>query len=155
MIRGLVLVLAIGCNAWPTEPPRYFSISDEFPPEQADTIRAAVGAWCDKTGHCPVEALWSERGRFELVDSLDEPCPVEGADCSVPALNDSNVVWVAQQRREPDNLNHLYTIAAHEWGHFCADHTTGGLMADMFQLRDALEVDDEAVAAWRSGCPGF
>jgi hypothetical protein len=152
----LALALCLGCAEWPDDPPDNYSISDGFTTGEADTIRAAVAAWCDATGHCPVEALWAERGRFELVDHIDMriECPV-GVPCQVSAYNDSDVVHVARDRHHPYDLALLYTIVAHEWGHYCARHTAHGLMAAIHSVRDvAMAVDDEAVAAWRAGCPG-
>ena len=153
-LGAVCLALACwGCAAWPDEPPEHFSISDEFAPAERDVIRAAVGEWCEATGHCPAEVLWSERGRFEMVDTIDHGCNTD--TCQVPAYNDTDVIRVARSRREAGDMARLYTIVSHEWGHFCAPHTADGLMRANIAGPWPIMIDTAAVDAWHAGCPGF
>ena len=147
--------LAFGCAA--PEPPRYFSVDSDFGEGERETIHATVDAWCDAVGWCPEEALWSDRGRVMLVDHLphDEEtrsaCP-DGLTCGVFGRNDGDVVRIARDRIEPDNMAVLFVITAHEIGHFCTEHTTAGLMAAVQTHASEPVIDAEAAEAWRSGC---
>jgi hypothetical protein len=157
-MRHFVIALAllfVACA--PQEPPAYISIDPSFSEGERETILAAVDTWCERAGWCPELALWSERGRFELVDTLEAhdmaACP-EGRDCVVSGRNDGDRVRIARDRPLPEDMGVLFTIAAHEIGHFCTEHTSSGLMAAFQQASEgALDVDDVAVAAWHDGCP--
>jgi len=146
----------VGCAA--PEPPRYFSISADFSEAERETIRAAVDAWCESdAGSCPEEIGWSDWGRFELVDHIEshEVC-ARTPGCVVGGKNthDGRVI-IARDRLVADDMTMLWTIAAHEWGHFCIDGhpVSGGLMAAIHEADEgALTVDDEAVSAWKGGC---
>ncbi len=133
------------------------SFDSAFSEGERETLRAAVAAWCDEGAWCPTEALWTERGRFELVDTLKTDvmaaCP-ETRTCVISGRNNGDRIAIARDRPSPDDLGVLFTIAAHEIGHFCTEHTDEGLMA-AFQEADAgaLTVDAEAVRAWHAGCP--
>jgi hypothetical protein len=146
-------LLTVACGA--PQPPRYYSIDSSFTEAQREVIRAAVDAWCVATGDCAEEALWVDRGRILLVDSVVSPGTCEGLpECVVGGRNTGDGrVLIARDRPSPDSLDLLWTIAAHEWGHFCAEHTQHGLMAAI-QHADApvLTVDEDAVRAWREGC---
>lgn len=146
----LALLVLASCQSWPTEPPKHFSISDEFSTEQAEVIRAAIDAWCVKTDDCPTEGLWSERGRFMLTDNLSDSCD-EG--CETQAINDSGVIWIDRNSLSMRDLGELYMTVAHEWGHSCARHTQTGIMAARRPAGLKLEVDEAAVEAWFAGCP--
>lgn len=146
----------VACGA--PEPPRYISIDSEFSEAERETIRAAVYDWCASDARwCPEEIGWAERGRFELVDDLPEDdytrrvCPADKT-CTTSGHNDGDNVRIARNRPSL-GLDALWLIAAHEAGHFCKDgHTKHGLMAAAHKPADVLEVDDEAVRAWKAGC---
>lgn len=154
-MKNALLVLVFLLAACARQAPDSFSISPEFSPEVRETIRAAVFDWCDATGDCPEEVGWSERGRFELVESLgddsDDPdCP-EGRTCIRAGNNDGDVIRIARDRPDADDLSVTWTIAAHEWGHYCIEgHLDDGLMAAVRPT--ALAVDSGAVRAWHDGC---
>lgn len=151
--RPLVaLALLLVACAYP--PPEHFSIDDAFAPGQAETIRAAFDAWCDAAGYCPTEVLYAERGRVMLVDDLPEDertirdCP-EAFECSVSATNSGlDEILVARNRSHPEDLDRLWWIVTHEIGHYCTEHTRGGLMAASPDTSGELVIDAEAVAAW-------
>ena len=63
-------LMLFGCSGSGPSAPAFYSISREFAPEEREVIRDAVAAWCEKTGDCPEEALFSEDAHFELVDDL-------------------------------------------------------------------------------------
>lgn len=155
-MRNLVLAFAaLLLVACVQSPPEHFSISDDFSEGEASTIRAAVSAWCDAAGWCPTEALWTDSGRFELVDHIETmDCPEGYTECTVAGRNDGDVIRIARDRAAPENMAILFIVAAHETGHFCAEHTARGLMSAFHGSEEAsLEVDAEAVRAWRAGCP--
>jgi len=152
---ALLFVLVLGACA-PSAPP-YFSISSDFSAAERETIRAAVDAWCESdAASCPDEVGWSERGRFELVDDLPEEnmaaCP-EGRTCAVNANNDGDNIRIARNRAAT-GLDHLWHIAAHEWGHFCIDghRPASELMTAVEADAPLLEIDEVAVGAWHAGC---
>lgn len=151
---ALFFLVLVGCAA--QEPPAYYSVDSEFSEAEAGVIDAAIADWCEAVGWCPEKALWSERGRFELVDDLPEgrlaACP-EGRVCEVAGNNDGDVVRVARQRPAQDDLSAFWMVVAHEIGHFCTEHTERGLMAAYHEVDDALEIDPESVRAWHAGCP--
>ncbi len=159
---AVAVVLLLCVNGWGCAPapeaPRFYSISREFPADQAEVIRDVVAAWCEASGDCPEESLFSENAHFELVDDLPESartlrdCP-EGATCIVNANEGNGAIRIARNR-EP-GLDVLWRIAAHEWGHLCIDgHRDESALMSAYQdhAGDAV-IDDEAVAAWRAGCP--
>lgn len=148
----------VACGA--PEPPRYVSIDIEFSVAERETIRATIDDWCGAVGWCPEERVgWTERGRFLLVDDLPETdftervCPPT-ATCKTSGHNDGDNVVIARNRPRADSLDALWMVAAHEIGHYClpGKHTDNGLMAAAHVPADVLEVDAEAVSAWREGC---
>lgn len=147
----------VACGA-PT-PPRYYSLDSELSEPERATIESAIDAWCVETGDCPEPALWAEHGRFQLVDSIRGRCErIEHEEgergCITGGKNvGDRVVLISRARPAPESLDVLWTIAAHEWGHFCAEHTERGLMGAV-QHADApmLEIDADAVSAWKAGC---
>lgn len=144
-MKALALFLLCACGA---TPPEFFSIDPAFSPEQAETIRSAVSSWCEAVGYCPEERA-APRGRFIAVDSLPEvfDCP-EGSVCKRTGHNDGDNVRLVPR----DDLSALWLVAAHEFGHYCAEHTAFGLMAARHSPGDALTIDAEAIAAWKEGC---
>jgi hypothetical protein len=149
----LIALVFIGCGR---QAPEHFSIDEGFSESEAATIRAAVDAWCEAAGWCPSEVGRAERGRFSLVDHLEmdegDSCP-EGLDCIVGGRNDGDNIRIASDFIAKEGLDVLFTIAAHEVGHFCTEHTETGLMAAKHRAEDgAAVVDAVAVEAWNDGC---
>lgn len=148
-------LMLFGCSG--PQAPSFFSISSEFAAGEAEVIRDAVAAWCEKTGDCPKESLFSEEAHFKLVDDLPEDeqtekaCP-EGATCRTNANEARGTIRIARNRAP--GLDTLWRIAAHEWGHLCIDgHVEdSSLMKALQSHGEALEVDDEAASGWRAGC---
>lgn len=153
----VLALLGVACGA--PEPPRYVSLDNEFSIGERESIRAAIDDWCDAVGWCPEEQGWTERGRFVLVDDLPESdftervCP-PGKTCKTSAHNDGDNIEIARNRPRSDSLDALWTIAAHEVGHYClpGEHTKNGLMAAAHAPADVLEIDETAVSAWKDGC---
>jgi hypothetical protein len=76
-------------------------------------------------------------------------------DCVTGGRNTGDRVLIARNRPAPDDLGLLFSVAAHEWGHFCIEGhpVAGGLMAAVHKDDEGtLTVDDEAVSAWKDGC---
>lgn len=155
-IALLILLLGTACGR---EAPRHFSVDDSFSEAEQETIRAAVAAWCDAAGWCPAETLWAENARFELVDHIedasDDPGCRSESGCMVGGRNKGDGrILVARDRPRADDLGLLWSIVAHEAGHFCTEHTDSGLMsAYMAPDSGAMEIDSVAVDAWHAGCP--
>lgn len=158
IVLALFLAAMSGCAPAP-EAPRYYSISREFNAEEAATLRAAVAAWCAEAGACPEEALFSENAHFELVDDLPEDertvavCP-EGATCATNGKEGGGDIQIARNRAAPERLDILWRIAAHEFGHLCIDghRAESSLMSAYQDHEGVLEIDNEAVQAWKDGC---
>lgn len=151
----LLLVCLVACAA-PLSPPSSYSIDPAFSESETAAIEAAIEAWCDAAGDCPLRAPWTGkgRGRFELVDDIPESercAAIPG--CVVNGRNtDNELIRIARNRTNPEDLGALWHIAAHEWGHFCIEeHLGDGLMAA--RMNEGLEIDQGAVDAWRNGCP--
>lgn len=149
----LVALLIAGCGR---EVPEFYSLDSAFSEHERETIHAAVQAWCDATGDCPEFSLWSERGRFVLVDDLEErdmaECP-EGRTCAVGGRNNGDIIRIARNRPNQDSLSALWVVAAHEWGHFCTEHIDEGLMGALQTEDTPMVVDAASVDAWHAGCP--
>jgi len=155
MTRLLCAALALAACG-PPSPPAFYSIDSEFSGPERETIRSTVDAWCESDARwCPEEIGWAEHGAFVLVGDLEERSVCASLDgCVTGGRNTGDGrVLIARNRHEADNLDALWLIAAHEAGHYCKDgHTKTGLMAAVHTPADALEIDDEAVRAWREGC---
>lgn len=155
----LFLLLCVdgwGCNTM--TPPDVYSIDPSFAAAEHEVIRDAVSAWCDKVGWCPEEVpsgttMWGNislaYGGFEPEHPEDM---VEGGSVEAHTVNHGNIqVWADSPMR--GDLPFLWTIVAHELGHFCIDnHTKHGLMSAVHGPGDALAIDDDAAQAWREGC---
>lgn len=148
-------IVASGCAAAP-EAPSSYSISSEFSPSERETIRAAVSAWCDAADACPEEVSRAADARFELVDDLPEigmsACPA-GRTCVVNGNERDGTVRIARNR-VATGLDHLWRIAAHEFGHICIDghRADSALMSGIEPEGPLLVIDNEAVTAWKDGC---
>lgn len=149
--------IASGCAA--PRAPRFYSIDEAFSAAEGETIRAAVEAWCEKTNDCPEESAFAEDAHFELVDDLPEDaktaaaCP-EGAQCVTNGKEQGGRIRIARNRAAADDLDYLWRIVAHEYGHLCIDGhiADSALMSALQDHTGLLEVDNEAVEAWKDGC---
>lgn len=150
-LLAVAALALVACGA--PEPPRFYSIDSDFAPQEQETIRAAIDAWCSSDAQsCPEEVGWAEYGRFVLVDNIEELVPNTITAGRNPG---DGRVLIARNRPAPDDLGLLFNVSAHEWGHFCIDGhpVAGGLMAQVHRDNEGvLTVDDEAVRAWREGC---
>lgn len=149
------LTMCLACG--PRLPPEYISIDRNFSNSEADTIRAAVGAWCDAVNWCPAEVSWSEKGRIDLVDSLGDASG--SGDCANPngcrmsGYNYGDTISIASDRPSKENMSFLWNIISHELGHFCAQHTDIGLMSPYIHSQTAvLSIDSYAIESWYDGC---
>lgn len=150
-IKLIVLVLLL--SACGRSAPEHFSIDEAFSEGERQTILAAADAWCDAVGWCPTEARYVERGNIGLVDALpreshDDPCDT----CVISGRNNGDRILIARNRPAPEDLGNLWTIVAHELGHFCTDHTEMGLMAAIQDVGKRAEIDAESRQAWLDGC---
>jgi hypothetical protein len=156
MAKAIALVLVALSVACGRSAPEHFSVDSSFSESEQETLRAAVGAWCDAAGWCPTETLYAERAHFRLVDDIPEDsesrakCP-EGQTCETGGTNTGDEILIA--RNGIPSLDVLWMIAAHEAGHFCTEHTSTGLMAAYQDVNGEFAVDAVAVAAWHEGCP--
>lgn len=145
-------LLSSGC-LW-NEPPSYFSIDQTLKDSHAVVVEKAISDWCSVSGHCPERALWSERGRIIVDQSVTRKnvsCD-EGFECERVGRNYGDNIFIAF---DPSWISHtLWVVIAHEWGHYCIDdHLPKGLMTREV-LADNLPaaIDDSAASAWRKGC---
>lgn len=157
-MKNAIFLFVLFLGACGSTAPAYYSIDSSFSLEQREALRDAVDAWCEATGDCPEEALFSEEAHFRLVDDLPERdhvkdiCPPD-AECIVNGAESRGDIRIARNRQEPNSLHRLWRVAAHEYGHVCIDdHTKGGLLSTLQDHEGPLEVDAEAVRAWRKGC---
>lgn len=155
-LAALVLTLLVcACNG--SQAPHFYSFGEGFSNAEREVIRDAVAAWCEASGDCPRESMFSEDAHFILVDDLPEDerteraCP-DGATCSTNANEGHGRIRIARNRAP--GLDVLWRIAAHEWGHICIDgHPDGSVLMSAYQAPEgALEVDAGAVRLWHEGC---
>lgn len=135
-------------------PPETISIDSDFSSAEAEVIRDAVSAWCDAVEWCPEETSnVMARGRFVRTYTTGH----ESSEGRVPAYNADWRIVVAP---EGERLDMLWTIVAHEIGHWCTTpgsgvdgmgHTDDGLMKTV-HYEPWMLVDQAAIASWLDGC---
>ena len=152
-IATALAVLACACGGSIIDPaleglPAAYSIDPGFTHAQAETIRDAFDAWCDRVGYCPGEAPWvgaDASGAIALLDDYPSDRPEDEI-----AMNDHTRIRFRASRTDVlDDLGALWHVTAHEIGHYrIHGHTRVGLMAKQLPGCPAVALDKIAVRAW-------
>lgn len=150
MSRLLLLVLLVAACGWPP-PPETVSIDPAFDEGERVAIDDGLDQWCAAVGWCPRIVERGAEGRIEASESTDDGVTTMVDGKTVVRLNRGNLrLWGGVA---------FWTVAAHEMGHFGAEHTPDGvpsLMTDYFDdpsLGSAC-IDEAATRLWckAQGC---
>lgn len=161
-MRALFCLALVVFGCADPEPPRFYSIDDEFSDEQEALIDDAFAAWGDAVSYRPTKVLWSDKGRVYADHGLPNRTEGSVAFCDVGRWSWRELGEPLQEIHvdvnhiisQPGYLDWFWLAVAHEIGHYRIDgHLGAGLMVRKWEQEQmpGLCIDVSAATAWCDG----